>query len=166
MAPAARPSRKSGRRRTPLPPAHETASLPPSDLLPARVQGPTSPGAYGRPRPAPLPVVDAGRTPLRGDTVRDLSPMSRRHYLSFAVGLGLHMRSRTLAGVWSEEKSRLHITVLELEAVVRALAALRDHVRGRSLTVFSDNTTVVAYINRQGGTHSPQLCLKVMSLLQ
>ena len=28
-----------------------------------------------------------------------------------------------------------------------------------------DNTTVVSYINRQGGTHSPNLCIEVWKLL-
>ena len=81
-------------------------------------------------------------------------------------GWGAFCEHRTLAGVWSEEESRLHINMLELEAVARAVKALQDRVQGRCLSVFSDNTTVVAYINRQGGTHSPQLCLKVWSLLQ
>ena len=81
-------------------------------------------------------------------------------------GWGAFCEFRTLAGVWTAEESELHINVLELEAVGRAIRALRDHVQGRSLTVFSDNTTVVAYINRQGGTRSPQLCLRVWSLLQ
>ena len=81
-------------------------------------------------------------------------------------GWGAFCEYRTLAGVWTAEESGLHINVLELEAVVRAVKALRAHVQGRCLTVFSDNTTVVAYINRQGGTRSPQLCLKVWSLLQ
>ena len=81
-------------------------------------------------------------------------------------GWGAFCEHRTLAGVWTTEESRLHINVLELEAVGRAVRALQDHVQGSYLTVFSDNTTVVAYINRQGGTRSPQLCLKVWSLLQ
>lgn len=78
---------------------------------------------------------------------------------------GAFCKGRTSAGVWSEEEARLHIIVLEPEAVMRALAALQDHVQGRSLVVFSDNSTRMAYINRQGGTHSPQLCLKVWSFL-
>ena len=80
-------------------------------------------------------------------------------------GWGAFCESRTLAGVWTAEEAESHINVLELEAVVRAVRALRDHAQGTSFTVFSDNTTVVAYINRQGGTRPPQLCLKVWSFL-
>ncbi|PIK39743.1 hypothetical protein BSL78_23418 [Apostichopus japonicus] len=35
---------------------------------------------------------------------------------------------------------------------------LQEHIQGTITTVFTDNTTVVAYINRQGGTHSEKLC--------
>ena len=47
-----------------------------------------------------------------------------------------------------------HIIRLELEAVIRALDHFSPLVQGRRVLVRSDNTTVVAYINRQGGTHS------------
>ncbi|PIK35423.1 putative zinc finger protein [Apostichopus japonicus] len=40
----------------------------------------------------------------------------------------------------------------------RALEAFNDHVQGTITTIFTDNTTVVAYINRQGGTRSERLC--------
>ena len=34
----------------------------------------------------------------------------------------------------------------------------------QSLLIRSDNTTVVSYINFQGGTHSPSLCLLTIEL--
>ena len=81
-------------------------------------------------------------------------------------GWGAFCGGETLSGVWTEEESRLHINILELEAVVRALRALSSLVQGRSLTVFTDNTSVVAYINRQGGTRSQDLCMRAWTLLQ
>ena len=81
-------------------------------------------------------------------------------------GWGAFCGSRTLSGVWTEEEGKLHINMLELEAVIRALRALQDVARGRNLAIFSDSATVVSYINRQGGTcPPPQLCLLVWSLL-
>ena len=80
-------------------------------------------------------------------------------------GWGAFCQARTLSGVWTQEEALLHINVLELEAVVRAVKALTDLAKGSCLTVFSDNTTTVAYINRQGGTRSPNLCLKAWFLL-
>ena len=53
---------------------------------------------------------------------------------------------------------------LELRAVFLALQSLEVHVIGQSLLVRSDNTTVVSYINFQGGTHSPSLCLLALEL--
>ena len=53
----------------------------------------------------------------------------------------------------------VHINSLELRAVFLVLKSLEVHVTGQSLLIHSDNTTVVSYINFQGGTHSPSLCL-------
>ena len=50
------------------------------------------------------------------------------------------------------------------QAVFLALKSLEVHVRGQSLLVRSDNTTVVSYINYQGGTHSPSLCFLAIEL--
>ena len=60
---------------------------------------------------------------------------------------------------WSKEESLVHINSLELRAVFLALKSLEVHVTGQSLLFHSDNTTVVSFINFQGGTHSPSLCL-------
>ena len=81
------------------------------------------------------------------------------------TGWGAFCEFRTLSGVWTAEEAQSHINLLELEAVVRAVKALADLAAGKSLTVFSDNTTTVAYINRQGGTRSPNLCLKTWFFL-
>ncbi|KAL0162443.1 hypothetical protein M9458_041839, partial [Cirrhinus mrigala] len=52
---------------------------------------------------------------------------------------------------------RLHINMLELMAVFLALKHFRPFLEGFHVLVRTDNTTVVAYINRQGGTRSLQL---------
>ena len=51
-----------------------------------------------------------------------------------------------ISGTWSKEESLLHINSLELRAVFLALMSLEIHVRGQSLLVRSDNTTVVSCI--------------------
>ena len=79
-------------------------------------------------------------------------------------GWGGFCQDRILSGVWSSEEAHQHINVLELIAVLRSVRLLTDLARGKVLTVFSDNTTAVAYINRQGGTHSPNLCLVAWDL--
>ena len=52
-------------------------------------------------------------------------------------GWGAHLDEHTARGTWSLPESKLHINHLELKAVFLALA--------------TDNTTVVAYINKEGG---------------
>ncbi|PIK45632.1 hypothetical protein BSL78_17512 [Apostichopus japonicus] len=73
-------------------------------------------------------------------------------------GWGAHWSNRTAWGTWSQTERSLHINILEMMAVKRALEAFNDHVQGTITTIFTDNTTVVAYINRQGGTRSERLC--------
>ena len=72
-------------------------------------------------------------------------------------GWGAVLDSRHVAGFWSGEWLHSHINLLELEAVHRALHHFAPLVRGRSMLLKTDNTTVVAYLNRQGGTHSRRL---------
>ena len=63
-----------------------------------------------------------------------------------------------MARCWGPEHSLAHINVLELLAVTYAFKCFRSVVVGQAVLVQSDNTTVVSYINHQGGTRSPQLC--------
>ena len=49
---------------------------------------------------------------------------------------------------------KLHINVLELQAVILALQHSVAVLQGQHVIIATDNATVVAYINKQGGTHS------------
>ena len=80
-------------------------------------------------------------------------------------GWGAHLQSHQVSGSWSPQELGLHINVLELLAVRKALLRLLEWVKGQTVMVQSDNSTVVSYINRQGGTHSPQLCFQTWDLL-
>jgi len=68
-------------------------------------------------------------------------------------GWGAHVQSSTYQGVWTSQEKKLHINVLELRAVRLALC-YHDPPEGSVILTSTDNTTVVAFINRQGGTHS------------
>lgn len=68
-------------------------------------------------------------------------------------------------GVWSRVDAHLHINVLELEAVTRSLLAFLPRWSPSHILVRSDNSTVVSYINRQGGTRSRLLSLRAEALL-
>ena len=80
-------------------------------------------------------------------------------------GWGAHLLEQEAAGLWSQSESLQHINLLELEAVRRALLAFESSVSGRRLKVFTDNTTVAWYINKQGGTRSRPLSLATEALL-
>ena len=74
-------------------------------------------------------------------------------------GWGGHLKTFRVSGVWSQDQSLLHINVLELLAVFNSLKALerQTDISEKKILIKSDNSTVVSYINRQGGTRSPTL---------
>ena len=69
------------------------------------------------------------------------------------TGWGAHVKDTVVKGIWSPEETLLHINVLEMRAVRLALSSmsLKQHLH---VLVSTDNTSVVAYVNRQGGTRS------------
>ena len=66
-------------------------------------------------------------------------------------GWGAHLDEHTARGQWSLPESKLHINHLELKAVFLALKEFRTLVFNKTVLVATDNTTVVAYINKGGG---------------
>ena len=81
------------------------------------------------------------------------------------TGWGAVWNSQTLAGRWPETDRTLHINILELQAIIQAVQHWAPRLRGHQVTVFSDNTTAVSYINHQGGTKSTTLCSRTWDLL-
>ena len=82
-------------------------------------------------------------------------------------GLGAHLEPEGLLyhGLWTEDQSRLHINVLEMKTISLSLTQALPVVKNSTVLVSTDNTTVVAYLRHQGGTHSPDLCLEVWGIL-
>ncbi len=82
-------------------------------------------------------------------------------------GWGAHLYPDfdTASGLWSPEESALHINVLELLAVHRADSHWVRLLRNKTVSVSTDNSTVVTYIKHQGGMHSLTLNLQVRELL-
>ena len=75
-------------------------------------------------------------------------------------GWGGHWEDMDVAATWSPEelmgadKQPRHINELELLAMWRTLQALLPLIDGRTILLATDNTTALAYINKQGGTRS------------
>ena len=80
-------------------------------------------------------------------------------------GWGGHVGHHKAAGRWTGQWLQCHINLLELEAVRLSALQFLEHLRGRSVLLRTDNTTVVSYINRQGGTHSHTLWRLTKDLL-
>jgi len=80
-------------------------------------------------------------------------------------GWGAHLSAHTASGKWSPLQALAHINLLELDAVWLALQSFLPHVAGKHILLHTDNTTVSAYINRQGGSRSPTLSVRACLIL-
>ena len=60
----------------------------------------------------------------------------------------------------------MHISVLEMWAVVPALAAFLPQLSGQTIVLMSDNTTVVAYLRNQEGTVSRVMSDMALEIVQ
>ena len=80
-------------------------------------------------------------------------------------GWGAHLNEHTARGPWSVPESKLHINYLELKAVFLALKEFQNLCIGKIVLVATDNTTVVAYINKEGGMRSGPLCALLWRIL-
>ena len=100
--------------------------------------------------------------------VRFGTPAPDLHLYSDAscLGWGAHLLDQHVSGVWSDQEKLLHINLLEMKALFLGLQAFREDVIGHHVTAMCDNSTVVAYVNKQGGTVSRALCFLASRLLR
>ena len=70
------------------------------------------------------------------------------------VGLGAHTGDSQISGTWAPLDCLLHISCLELKAVEAVLHDWAPVLQGHQVMTARDNSTVVSYINKQGGTRS------------
>ena len=80
-------------------------------------------------------------------------------------GWGAHLGDVMVSGSWSVPESQLHINFLELKAILLALKRFQHLVQGQIVLVTTDNSTVVAYINKERGMRSGLLCALIWGLL-
>ena len=81
-------------------------------------------------------------------------------------GWGAHLLDQHVSGVWSDQEKLLHINLLKVKALFLGLQWFREDVIGHHMTAMCDNSTVVAYVNKQGGTVSRSLFLLASRLLR
>ena len=80
-------------------------------------------------------------------------------------GWGAHLNEFTARGTWSLPESKLHINYLELKAVFLALKEFQNLCANKIVLVATDNTTVMSYINKEGGMRSCILCALLWRIL-
>ena len=78
-----------------------------------------------------------------------------------------HLDEHTARGTWSLPETKLHINYLELQAVFLALKEFQDLCSDKIVLVVlaTDNTTVVSYINKEGGLRLGPLCALLWRIL-
>ena len=90
------------------------------------------------------------------------------HFWSDAsdVGWGAHLGRQIASGLWDAQQAALSINARELLDVQLGLYQSRSSLQGRTVAVFCDNTTAVAYLRKEGGTRSPLLNTLAQEILR
>ena len=70
-----------------------------------------------------------------------------------------------MSGVWTSSQRELSINLREMMAVQKGLLEFSSLLRGKTIALFCDNVTTVAYLRRSGGTRSRVLFLKAREIL-
>ena len=86
-------------------------------------------------------------------------------YRHLKRGWGTHLDQSSTKGLWSDREKRLHINIPELKAVSLALLYFKDQCQNQRVLVATDNSTVVAYINKQGRTQSAKMCALLWKIM-
>ena len=105
---------------------------------------------------------------IQGVPIHPQDPQTFLYTDASHYGWGAHLEPMSLSfnGRWSEDQSQLHINMLEIMAIRHALIKAFKYIHHSCVMISTDNTTVVSYINKQGGTHSPNLYVEVWKILQ
>ena len=74
------------------------------------------------------------------------------------------MGNQLFQGSWSVQDKKRHINQLEMKAVTLTVRHFLPQLRGHTVLIRSDNTTVVQCINKQGSTKSVQMCYQTWDL--
>ena len=81
------------------------------------------------------------------------------------VGWGAIIGEYQVSGVLTPSQKELSINLREMMAVQNGLLRFSSLLRGKTIALFCDNVTTVAYLRRSGGTRSQVLFLKAREIL-
>ena len=80
-------------------------------------------------------------------------------------GWAAHLDQSSTKGLLSDWNKRLYINVLELKVVSLGLQSLQDQSQNETVLVAMENSTVIAYTNKQGGTQSAEMCTLLWKIM-
>ena len=123
-----------------------------------------------------LSLTDDARTDLRWWSdrtrlthwvpVRPPKPMHIVFTDASTQGWGASCEGQTISGLWSPAQRKQHINVLEMQAILSVLKSWSVAWQGQPVLICSDNLSCVFYINKQGGTRSPNLMRVTAAVLR
>ena len=93
----------------------------------------------------------------QGVSLRQVSPDLDIWSDASDVGWGAHLGPLVASGLWDLEQESLSINARELLAIRHGLLHFQSSLCGKTVAVFCDNVTAVAYLRKAGGTRSPLL---------
>ncbi|XP_021363608.1 uncharacterized protein LOC110456894 [Mizuhopecten yessoensis] len=102
---------------------------------------------------------------LKGVSLHRSSPTMTLYTDASKTGWGAYLNGQARSGSWTGDHLSEHINVLEMRAVLLAIQDLRSYLQDQVISVATDNLTVVAYLQKQGGTRSHVLCVLVIRIL-
>ena len=146
-------------------PSHETLSASPQRALENSTVIGQPPSLFRNHFTTPRVVAESHKC---GEKCRTSSqrPQYPTLYRRLRRRLGRSLRASLYTkGLWSDREKRLHINVLELKAVSLALQSFKDQCQNPTVLVSNDNSTVVTYINKQGGTHSAEMYVLLWKIM-
>ena len=151
------PSGEGGDAKNAITPASSQVQVELSRRLPSHSLGSSVPGGSSMVVPS---------DPTTGGV--DLSlPVPDLSFYSDAsdVGWGAIIGEQQVSGVWTPSQKQLSINLSEMMAVQNGLLRFSQFLRGKTIALFCDNVTTVAYLRRSGDTRSQVLFLKAREIL-
>ena len=100
-----------------------------------------------------------------GQSLQLVSPDLCLYTDASSDGWGASVLHDSTSGSWSPLEKSLHINLLELRAIRLGLQYFVELVRGKTVAIFSDNTTALSYLAKEGGTRSYLLNLEAQETL-
>ena len=145
-------------------PSHEALSVSPQGALEISSVVGHPPSLHRNHFSTPRVVAESHKRDerCRPSSQRPQYPTLYRH---LKRRLGTHSEQASTKGLCSDREKGLHINVLELKAVSLALRRFKDKCQNQTVLIATDNSTVVAYINKQGGTHSAEMCALLWKIM-